>query len=62
MYDVVVIGAGTSGASFANKVSQFAKTLLIEAQDYNNEIPKRTNIFAEHNKPFIEDKFWNDDS
>lgn len=62
MYDVIVIGAGTSGASFANKVSHFAKTLLIEAQDYNEEIPKRTNIFAEHNKPFIEDKFWNDES
>jgi len=62
MFDVIVIGAGTSGASFANRASKFAKTLLIEAQDYNKEIPIRTNIFAEHNKPFIEDKFWNDDS
>ena len=62
MFDVIVIGAGTSGASFANRASKFAKTLLIEAQDYNKEIPIRTNIFAGHNKPFIEDKFWNDES
>ncbi|MFX1497927.1 MAG: FAD-dependent oxidoreductase [Promethearchaeota archaeon] len=62
MFDVIVIGAGTSGATFANNVSSFAKTLLIEAQDYDKEIPKRTNIFAEHNKPFIEDKFWYDNS
>jgi len=60
MYDVIVIGAGIAGTSFAQKISKFAKTLLIEAQDYDNEIPIRTNIFAEHNKPFIEDQFWND--
>ena len=60
MYDVIIIGAGVAGASFANKISRFAETLLIEAQDYNKEIPVRTNIFAEHNKPYIEEKFWND--
>jgi len=60
MYDVIVIGAGVSGASFVNYVSKFAKTLLIESQDYNSGIPVRTNIIAEHNKPYIEDKFWND--
>lgn len=62
MYDVTVIGAGVSGASFANNTSKFAETLLIEAQDYNKEIPVRTNIFAEHNKPYIEEKFWKDES
>ncbi|MFX0048229.1 MAG: FAD-dependent oxidoreductase, partial [Candidatus Hermodarchaeota archaeon] len=62
MYDFIVIGAGISGVSFAYKASKYAKTLLVEAQDYNREIPVRTNIFAEHNKPFIDDVFWNDDT
>ncbi len=62
MYDFIVIGAGISGASFAHKASKFAKTLLVESQDYDREIPVRTNIFAEHNKPFVDDVFWNDDS
>ncbi|MFX0011096.1 MAG: hypothetical protein ACFE9R_12325, partial [Candidatus Hermodarchaeota archaeon] len=62
MYDVIVIGAGISGTSFAYKTSKYAKTLLVEAQDYDREIPVRTNIFAEHNKPFVDDVFWNDDS
>ncbi len=60
MYDIIVIGAGISGTSFAYKSSKFANTLLIEAQDYNTQIPERTNIYAEHNKPFIEELFWND--
>lgn len=60
MYDIIVIGAGITGTSFAYKSSQFAKTLLIEAQDYDSQIPIRTNIFAEHNKPFIDTQFWND--
>ncbi|MHA1914867.1 MAG: NAD(P)/FAD-dependent oxidoreductase [Promethearchaeota archaeon] len=56
MYDVIVVGAGLSGASFASKSSKYAKTLLIEAQDYEKEIPIRTNIFPEHNKPFIHEE------
>jgi len=61
MYDVIIIGAGVSGATFAAKVSKYAKTVLIEAQDYKKEIPIRTNIFPEHNKPFIEEVVdWND--
>ncbi len=57
MYDVIVIGAGVSGASFANKISKYAKTLLIEAQDYHHSnIPIRTNIFPEHNRPFIKNE------
>lgn len=56
MHDVIIIGAGISGSTFASKISKYAKTLLIEAQDYQKEIPLRTNIFPEHNKPFIEDQ------
>ncbi|MFX0175153.1 MAG: hypothetical protein ACFE85_02865 [Candidatus Hodarchaeota archaeon] len=61
MYDIITIGAGISGSSFVNKVSKFAKTLLIEAQDYDAGIPVRTNIFAEHNKPYIDDTLWNNE-
>ena len=56
MYDVIIIGAGVSGATFASKISKYAKTLLVEAQDYDRYIPIRTNIFPEHNKPFIEEE------
>ncbi|MFX1390462.1 MAG: hypothetical protein ACFE9Z_10395 [Promethearchaeota archaeon] len=56
MYDVIIIGAGISGASFAAKISKYAKTLLIEAQDYKKGIPIRTNIFPEHNRPFINEE------
>lgn len=56
MYDVIIIGAGIAGATFASKISKYAKTLLIEAQDYKKEIPIRTNIFPEHNRPFIKDE------
>ncbi|MFW9823997.1 MAG: NAD(P)/FAD-dependent oxidoreductase [Candidatus Thorarchaeota archaeon] len=54
MYDVIIIGAGVSGATFATKISKYVKTLLIEAQDYQKEIPIRTNIFPEHNRPYVE--------
>ena len=60
MYDVAVIGAGICGASFAFKTSRYAKVLLIEGQDYDRQIPIRTNIFAHHDKPYIDDAFWND--
>jgi flavin-dependent dehydrogenase len=61
MYDIIVIGAGISGASFASKISKYAKTLLIEAQDYQQGIPIRTNIFPEHNRPFIKEEInWDD--
>ena len=56
MYDVIIIGAGIAGATFASKISKYAKTLLIEVQDYRKEIPIRTNIFPEHNKPFIKEE------
>ena len=62
-FDVIIIGAGISGATFASKISKYAKTLLIEAQDYHKEIPIRTNIFPEHNKPFIKEEIdWDDKS
>jgi flavin-dependent dehydrogenase len=61
LYDIIVIGAGISGAAFACKISKYAKTMLIEAQDYKKEIPIRTNIFPEHNRPFIENEIdWED--
>ncbi len=56
MYDVIIIGAGIAGATFAAKISKYAKTLLIEAQDYRKEIPIRTNVFPEHNRPFIKEE------
>ncbi|MFX1601519.1 MAG: NAD(P)/FAD-dependent oxidoreductase [Promethearchaeota archaeon] len=56
MYDVIIIGAGIAGATFASKISKYVKTLLIEAQDYDKEIPIRTNIFPEHNRPFIKEE------
>ncbi len=60
MYDVIIIGAGIAGATFASKISKYAKTLLIETQDYHKEIPIKTNIFPEHNRPFIKDEIdWN---
>ena len=63
MYDVIIIGAGVSGATFAAKASKYAETLLIEAQDYQKEIPIRTNIFPEHNKPFVQEVLnWEDKS
>jgi len=61
MYDLIVIGAGVCGASFAYKASKYAKVLLIEEQDYNKKIPERVNIFAEHNKPYIDDLLWKDE-
>ncbi|MFX0000918.1 MAG: hypothetical protein ACFE88_12475 [Candidatus Hermodarchaeota archaeon] len=61
MYDVITIGAGIAGTTFASKISKYAKTLLIEAQDYKKEIPIRTNVFPEHNRPFINEEIdWND--
>ncbi|MFX1378568.1 MAG: FAD-dependent oxidoreductase [Promethearchaeota archaeon] len=60
MYDVIIIGAGIAGTTFAAKISKYAKTLLIEAQDYRKEIPIRTNVFPEHNRPFIKEEIdWN---
>ena len=60
-YDVLVIGAGVSGATFACKTSKFAKTLLIEANEKGN-IPMTTNVFPEHNRPFIKEIDWQDKS
>ncbi|MBY8981403.1 MAG: hypothetical protein KGD57_00510 [Candidatus Lokiarchaeota archaeon] len=50
MYDIIIIGAGISGASFANKISKYAKSLLIEVK---KDINIKTNIFPEHNNPYI---------
>jgi len=56
VYDIIIIGAGIAGTTFAAKISKYAKTLLIEAQDYQKEIPIRTNVFPEHNRPFIKEE------
>ncbi len=37
-----------------------AKTLLIEEKDFSKGIPIKTNIFPEHNRPFIQEVDWND--
>jgi flavin-dependent dehydrogenase len=61
VYDVIIIGAGIAGTTFAAKISKYAKTLLVEAQDYSKEIPIRTNVFPEHNRPFIKEEIdWDD--
>ncbi|MBN1802438.1 MAG: hypothetical protein JW891_13085 [Candidatus Lokiarchaeota archaeon] len=52
MYDIAIIGAGIAGASLARKASEYANTLLIEAREENNLLVA-TNIFSEHNKPFL---------
>lgn len=63
MFDIIIVGAGVSGANLGSKTSKYAKTLLIEALDYQKEIPIRTNIFPEHNKPFIQEEIdWDDKS
>jgi flavin-dependent dehydrogenase len=56
MFDIIIVGAGVSGANLGSKTSKYAKTLLIEAQNYQKEIPIRTNIFPEHNKHFIQEE------
>ncbi len=62
MFDVIVIGAGIAGATLASKVSKFAKTLLIEAKEEGN-IPMTTNVFPEHNRPFLPEEInWQDKS
>lgn len=56
MFDIIIIGAGIAGATFAHKVSKFAKTLLIEAKDENKKKNYiLTHIFPEHNCPFLDD-------
>jgi flavin-dependent dehydrogenase len=60
MYDIIVIGAGIAGATFAHKVSKFAKTLLIEAKDEKSKIESPlTNIYPEHNRAFLDDIDYN---
>jgi flavin-dependent dehydrogenase len=53
MYDIIIVGAGLSGSSFAKKISPFAKTLLIEA---NDKVDVRTNVFPHHNFLYLDNK------
>ncbi|MBN1215336.1 MAG: NAD(P)/FAD-dependent oxidoreductase [Candidatus Lokiarchaeota archaeon] len=52
MYDIIIVGAGISGTSFAKKISKYAKTLIIEKEQ---SIHINTNIFPAHNNPYIDD-------
>lgn len=61
MNDIIVIGAGISGASFTYKASKFSDVMLIEARDQKN-LPITTNVFAEHNKPFLSEFDYSDKS
>jgi flavin-dependent dehydrogenase len=61
MYDIIVVGAGIAGAAFAYKVSKFAKTLLIEAEDETTKKNRLlTNIFPQHNCPYLNDINYTD--
>ena len=57
MYDIIVIGAGAAGASFALKMAKYAKVLLVEANN-ENYFPKGTKVFPQHNHPFISEIEW----
>ncbi len=57
MYDIIVIGAGVVGASFALKMSKYAKILIIEAKD-ENSLPKGTKVFPEHTHLFLKEINW----
>ena len=57
MYDIIIIGAGAAGASFALKMAKYAKVLLVEANN-ENYFPKGTKVFPQHNHPFINEIEW----
>lgn len=57
MYDIIVIGAGAAGASFAFKMAKYAKVLLVETNK-ENYFPKGTKVFPQHNHPFINEIEW----
>ncbi len=57
MYDIIVIGAGVAGLTFAFKTSKYAEVLLLEARN-RNELSKGTKVFPEHNRPFIKEVDW----
>jgi len=59
MFDILVVGAGIAGTTFAFKTSKHAKVLLIDKRAQLDTI-KGTKIFPEHNRPFINEVDWND--
>jgi len=59
MYDIIIIGAGVTGTSFAIKIVKHARVLLLEDQDINQR-PKSTNVFPFHNKPYLNESEWED--
>jgi flavin-dependent dehydrogenase len=64
VYDVIIIGAGVTGATFASKIVKYANTLLIDTHKDLNSLPVRVNLMPEHNKPFMKDINinWSDQS
>lgn len=59
MFDVVIVGSGVAGATFALKMVNHSKVLMIDEKNLEESIPIRTNIFPEHNRPFIPEVDWN---
>ncbi len=55
MYDIIIIGSGIAGLSFAYKASNFADVLLIDKIKDIDSFPEKVNLFIEHNRPFVED-------
>jgi len=63
MFDIIIVGAGIAGATFAHKVSKFGKTLLIEGKhEKSKKETILTNIFPEHNCEFLRDIDYSDKS
>ena len=54
-WDCIIIGAGVAGATLANKLSGHGDTLLIDDHSNEKEFPVKTNLFVEHNKPYVRD-------
>ena len=54
VYDVIVIGAGVTGTTFASKIGKFANTLLIDDHKDVYSLPVKVNLMPEHNTPFFE--------
>jgi len=60
-FDVIVIGAGVSGSTFASKISKFSNVLVLEARD-EKDLLMNTNVFPEHNRPYFGELEWTDKS
>lgn len=62
-YDIVIIGAGCAGLSFAyalNKISQSRRILILEKADSMDEIPNKTWSYWTSNPGELEHLAWHD--